>query len=642
MVTFNGLYKGAVSVVVSKDDYTGVSYIATVNNLIKKDSTIKNQETQIYVANQIPLFKVKNDPSVARISGRVTYHNDLTNQTREIVPEGTVITASIDVSDPTFFTKYLKANYGNAANDSIYGGKIIQIAYDAVFYDSTDAQGNYDMVVPAAIAGLPMRINAADVLAQQKVFENTGVEGFNRTKIYRTLFSPGNVPGPVPAAGGAEVSFNSGSGAQAFVTISGTGQIDRINITNGGSGYTSAPRVTITGGGGSGATATATVTNGVVTAITIVSGGSGYTSDPTITIIGGTGAQVNASLGGGGSIVSVQVVNSGSGYTSSPVVTVSAPSLPGGVTAEVAANVQNGNITGFVITKAGSGYTANPTITIAAPTSGVTATAIAQFSGFSIQNVTIVNAGSNYTGNPTVTFSAPDLPTGTRAQGIATINPTSGQVTGFTITNPGSGYINTPSVTITSGSGAAAEANYSGRVVSGITIVNEGADYTSNPKVVITGGGGSGATATATIQNGRVVGITITNAGSGYTSAPNIDIISGTGAQASVVVSGGQITAINLVNGGYNYTGVPKVTILPLLGGPGGGATATAQFDAASGSLTGVTITNPGTGYLGGNTPSVAEPFSVTPTLDIDKLSVKPGGVYIRDIHYGTGKKIPE
>ena len=44
------------------------------------------------------------------------------------------------------------------------------------------------------------------------------------------------------------------------------------------------PTVTISGGGGSGATASATVTNGVVTAITITSAGTGYTSAPTVTI----------------------------------------------------------------------------------------------------------------------------------------------------------------------------------------------------------------------------------------------------------------------------------------------------------------------------------------------------------------------
>ena len=57
-----------------------------------------------------------------------------------------------------------------------------------------------------------------------------------------------------------------------------------INVVVGGSGYTSVPSVTITGGGGTGATATATLTGGVVTAITLDTVGSGYTSAPTVII----------------------------------------------------------------------------------------------------------------------------------------------------------------------------------------------------------------------------------------------------------------------------------------------------------------------------------------------------------------------
>jgi FtsP/CotA-like multicopper oxidase with cupredoxin domain len=72
--------------------------------------------------------------------------------------------------------------------------------------------------------------------------------------------------------------------------------INTINLTGGGSGYTSAPSVTISGGGGSGALATATITGGAVTGITLVSVGSGYTSVPTVTISppGGTGVTATA------------------------------------------------------------------------------------------------------------------------------------------------------------------------------------------------------------------------------------------------------------------------------------------------------------------------------------------------------------
>ena len=76
--------------------------------------------------------------------------------------------------------------------------------------------------------------------------------------------------------------------------------IKHIAVTNGGSGYTSAPTVTINGGGGSGATAEATISDGSVTGITITSpgtltvGGPYYTSAPTVTLIGGGGTGANA------------------------------------------------------------------------------------------------------------------------------------------------------------------------------------------------------------------------------------------------------------------------------------------------------------------------------------------------------------
>jgi phage tail sheath protein FI len=57
-----------------------------------------------------------------------------------------------------------------------------------------------------------------------------------------------------------------------------------ISVSNGGSGYPSAPEVAITSGGGTGATAQAVVNGGVVTAINVLNPGSGYTSNPTVTI----------------------------------------------------------------------------------------------------------------------------------------------------------------------------------------------------------------------------------------------------------------------------------------------------------------------------------------------------------------------
>jgi len=76
--------------------------------------------------------------------------------------------------------------------------------------------------------------------------------------------------------------------AKASATIdSNTNVVDSITITDSGLHYNSAlpPTVTISGGGGNGATATASVSStGLVTGILITSGGTGYTSAPTVTI----------------------------------------------------------------------------------------------------------------------------------------------------------------------------------------------------------------------------------------------------------------------------------------------------------------------------------------------------------------------
>jgi len=71
------------------------------------------------------------------------------------------------------------------------------------------------------------------------------------------------------------------------------GGISNIVVTAGGSGYTSAPTVAITGDG-TGATATATFASGAVTAINITAAGTGY-SYAVVTLTGGAGSNAAAS-----------------------------------------------------------------------------------------------------------------------------------------------------------------------------------------------------------------------------------------------------------------------------------------------------------------------------------------------------------
>ena len=78
---------------------------------------------------------------------------------------------------------------------------------------------------------------------------------------------------PVPPSGG---------GAEAEATIA-SGNVTAINVIKAGTGYASAPAVSIEGGGGMGAAATAAISaTGAVTGITVTNAGTGYTEAPRI------------------------------------------------------------------------------------------------------------------------------------------------------------------------------------------------------------------------------------------------------------------------------------------------------------------------------------------------------------------------
>jgi hypothetical protein len=80
-----------------------------------------------------------------------------------------------------------------------------------------------------------------------------------------------------------DAGSNTVRSATATATVN-AGVIAGILVTDGGSGYSSAPSVTITDPTGTGATAVAVVSGGAVVAVNPVSNGSGYSGSPTVTI----------------------------------------------------------------------------------------------------------------------------------------------------------------------------------------------------------------------------------------------------------------------------------------------------------------------------------------------------------------------
>ena len=168
------------------------------------------------------------------------------------------------------------------------------------------------------------------------------------------------------------------------------GSVGVIGIVNKGSGYTSAPAVTISAPNqtnGVQATAVATISANAISSITITEAGTGYTSSPTVTFTGGGGTGANAVAGlttFAQGTVSVLVTNGGTGYTNGSNITVSITG-GGGSNAAGQAIVSGNIVTQVVMTNPGTGYTnaANCVVTISGG-GGSNATAKA-----------IINTGTN-------------------------------------------------------------------------------------------------------------------------------------------------------------------------------------------------------------------------------------------------------
>lgn len=243
------------------------------------------------------------------------------------------------------------------------------------------------------------------------------------------------------------------------------------------------------------------VSIGSIGLIGITNPGSGYTSAPAVTIsapneTGGLQAQAVASVSNlAGTITGFEITNIGTGYTSVPVVTIDPPTSSYGATAQAAATIQNGNVVVLTLTNPGSGYTAAPNVTITGG-GGANAAATAKLGSGIVSSITIVEAGSGYTSAPTVTITGGGGSNATAIAGLISFNK--GDVS-VLMTNSGTGYTSSPTVTISGGGGANANgiAIVTGGQVTLVIMDNPGTGYTSNPTVSFSGGGGSNAAAIA-------------------------------------------------------------------------------------------------------------------------------------------------
>ena len=242
-----------------------------------------------------------------------------------------------------------------------------------------------------------------------------------------------------------------------FLANGPAGTIASLDLTSGGMDYAANPTVTFSGGGGMNAAARAFVFGGEVDEIQVTNTGSGYTSPPTVSINAPVGSGAMATITDVTGIGNIQITNGGSGYSAIPSPQIQFTGGGETTVARAAGNVDpnTGAITSLVIGSYGSGYTGPSTGTVVSGGgSGSGFAATAGTGGVSAVNLTA--GGSNYYVLPTITLTGGG---GSGAVLVPTIR--NRRVTRVRISDPGGGYTTAPTVTFTSGnqgSGATATA----------------------------------------------------------------------------------------------------------------------------------------------------------------------------------------
>ena len=157
--------------------------------------------------------------------------------------------------------------------------------------------------------------------------------------------------------------------------------------------------------------------------------------------------------------------------------------------------------------------------------------------------------------------------------------------------------------------------SYTTGTITGISIVQSGGSGYSTSDTISIGSpnitGNERATATVSVSaQGAVQGITVTKAGKGYTSAPAVTITSsagGTNATATATLnSDGGVASIAVDTGGSNYDFTTTTITIEVPQSGGRQATASITSVDGSGAITGVSLTDAGSGYTSKPTSIVA------------------------------------
>ena len=440
---------------------------------------------------------------------------------------------TIDTFDITAGSNYAVGQYTNITLTGGSGSGFIANVTVAFNVNITNAGVGYDV---AEYESIPLTSISSAPAGGLQEFSITN-SGINYTSGSYTNVS---LNGGTGTSGTADIVVTGGSITEIVPNQVGTGytvndvltintadiggsQLDTIDVTNGGSGYTDGTYLGVdlvtSSGSGSGATADITVSGGIVTAASTTKRGGNYTLTDSLTVAGNdiTSTQLGT----------ITVVSGGSGFANGtyPNVPLSYATfregiLGTGATAEV---VVSGNvITTVNVTSGGANYLTGDKLT-------VFYTDVGGDSAGAIGSLLLSNYGTGFTDG---FYSAP-ISGGSGSGAIADITVSSGEVIDATVTSKGLGYVQGEVVGITGYAGVSASVGTlslpSGEDLEVATIITgtglvltpsalitgSSAEFTAD--LVATGTGGSGALANITVGAlGTVDKIIITEGGSGY------------------------------------------------------------------------------------------------------------------------------
>ena len=143
-----------------------------------------------------------------------------------------------------------------------------------------------------------------------------------------------------------------------------------------------------------------------------------------------------------------------------------------------------------------------------------------------------------------------------------------GEVSYIKMTRTGDNFFGTAKAKILGGEGSGATGSPTVQTVTGLSLLNSGREYATPPTLIFEGGGGQGAQGAAEIDKlGKVTNINIVDEGEFYQEPPYILITGGggIGAKAIATVDQGEITGITITEPGTGYTSAPNVIFTKLV-----------------------------------------------------------------------------